>query len=185
MQFNTTERSIPACAGEATAPLPSSRGKRVYPRVCGGSSMARRSGRQSKGLSPRVRGKPPPTRWCSLRWRSIPACAGEARPSRIVGITPPVYPRVCGGSHSAAPSAAAAPGLSPRVRGKPGQHRQLGAALRSIPACAGEAPRPRWSRRQQRVYPRVCGGSQPALRQQPPDEGLSPRVRGKPLPANT
>ena len=48
----------------------------------------------------------------------------------------------------------------------------------SIPACAGE-PLARWSRRERLgVYPRVCGGTRPALHRRRPTHGLSPRVRG-------
>ena len=48
-----------------------------------------------------------------------------------------VYPRVCGGTAAAA---AAAEGLSPRVRGNPGYGRGEARERRSIPACAGEPP---------------------------------------------
>ena len=50
-------------------------------------------------------------------------------------------------------------GLSPRVRGNPESPRLMVAAMRSIPACAGE---PMTTYRQWAdgsVYPRVCGGT--------------------------
>ena len=52
------DRSIPACAGE---PSPSRARKRpvsVYPRVCGGTWIARMLTACRRGLSPRVRGNP-------------------------------------------------------------------------------------------------------------------------------
>ena len=60
---------------------------------------------------------------------------------------------------------------------RPGRpHRR--ASPRSIPACAGE---PFWSTHQPTsrwVYPRVCGGTCPPLKQPYARQGLSPRVRG-------
>ena len=50
--------SIPACAGEAPARPALTASKKVYPRVCGGSSNSSRPRPISSGLSPRVRGKP-------------------------------------------------------------------------------------------------------------------------------
>ena len=52
------ERSIPACAGEAGAKPPGRAAPVVYPRVCGGSHWLRLAIFRSRGLSPRVRGKP-------------------------------------------------------------------------------------------------------------------------------
>ena len=71
-------RSIPACAGEATGIAAYQLGYEVYPRVCGGSPTAPSGGMTAAGLSPRVRGKRLND---SIRYRlkgSIPACAGEA-----------------------------------------------------------------------------------------------------------
>ena len=73
--------------------------------------------------------------------------------------TPKVYPRVCGGTESAAVAELLWHGLSPRVRGN---HIDAGDPVpfdRSIPACAGE-PRPeKAGRGSAGVYPRVCGGT--------------------------
>ena len=71
-------------------------------------------------------------------------------------------------------------GLSPRVRGNRAASLAESESRRSIPACAGEpvAFGTSWSRSM--VYPRVCGGTQPAGAFRQPDDGLSPRVRGNP-----
>ena len=74
------DMSIPACAGEPRI----GRGHGgVYPRVCGGTSVAAASTPSSSGLSPRVRGN-----------------RGILRPSATprVGLDLWVYPRVCGGT---------------------------------------------------------------------------------------
>ena len=70
-------------------------------------------------------------------------------------------------------------GLSPRVRGKPQGCGCPPAVLRSIPACAGEAPLPLSIPPRRRVYPRVCGGSPRRHFLGGAAFGLSPRVRGK------
>ena len=72
-------------------------------------------------------------------------------------------------------------GLSPRVRGKRGTIGAGGRRNRSIPACAGEAGRHDPAAGPDRVYPRVCGGSVKAIVRPQVNDGLSPRVRGKPL----
>ena len=50
---------------------------------------------------------------------------------------------------------------------------------RSIPACAGETRNTPGRFRRFAVYPRVCGGNDPASTQNAALKGLSPRVRGK------
>ena len=172
-------RSIPACAGEATAGRLLARIRRVYPRVCGGSSRWSHEYARSEGLSPRVRGKRPRLLAPRGRRRSIPACAGEA-PGRIRrGGALWVYPRVCGGSVGLSGYAPRSWGLSPRVRGKHRPGIPQAGYRGSIPACAGEASSvsPAWMVR--KVYPRVCGGSPNPTLKAPFPYGLSPRVRGK------
>ena len=50
-------------------------------------------------------------------------------------------------------------GLSPRVRGNPGEAQQFYINDRSIPACAGEPIGQNPHGVLRRVYPRVCGGT--------------------------
>ena len=86
---------------------------------------------------------------------------------------------MCGGSHSGPIPAAAAAGLSPRVRGKLSEDAADGGPEGSIPACAGEAVESSGGHRNGWVYPRVCGGSRRKARSGAASGGLSPRVRGK------
>ena len=69
--------SIPACAGEPLLCGARFLGHRVYPRVCGGTTISIRKHSTSQGLSPRVRGNPCILLSASSCIRSIPACAGE------------------------------------------------------------------------------------------------------------
>ena len=89
-----------------------------------------------------------------------------------------VYPRACGGTGSNITVDWLGKGLSPRVRGNPTTLRMPPLEPRSIPARAGE-PRPfPGVIGMEPVYPRACGGTQPAARTTTEDDGLSPRVRG-------
>ena len=95
--------SIPACAGEPATAAASAGYRRVYPRVCGGTSFAARGLSIARGLSPRVRGNQRPARCCPTKWRSIPACAGEPRRPPHAARPCTVYPRVCGGTRRCSP----------------------------------------------------------------------------------
>ena len=71
------DRSIPACAGEPRREMPGWAVPQVYPRVCGGTTLALGLPLALAGLSPRVRGNPPLPPGLSGSKGSIPACAGE------------------------------------------------------------------------------------------------------------
>ena len=90
---------------------------------------------------------------------------------------------MCGGTPYYENGDAEVEGLSPRVRGNPFVIEGLLTPGWSIPACAGEpAPLP-ILRKADRVYPRVCGGTNEARWARQRREGLSPRVRGNPAAA--
>ena len=73
-------------------------------------------------------------------------------------------------------------GLSPRVRGNQLFNRPIRAMRGSIPACAGEPRRCALAGLRKWVYPRVCGGTEGGAASGGRVGGLSPRVRGNPLP---
>ena len=89
-----------------------------------------------------------------------------------------VYPRVCGGTKLPRQVPAADAGLSPRVRGNRESGGVPSSAAGSIPACAGEPAEIEGDDYGQRVYPRVCGGTDLTSSRCAPIIGLSPRVRG-------
>ena len=151
--------SIPACAGEPKHRRCFRRVFRVHPRVCGGAVIAGYCYWWAKGPSPRVRGSLPHQNRLPQRNGSIPACAGEPRPSTMSRRSPRVHPRVCGGAACSRAPAAARPGPSPRVRGSHSMCRGRRLRRGSIPACAGEPPCSSESREPTRVHPRVCGGA--------------------------
>ena len=171
-------RSIPACAGEPEEDLCKKTLSWVYPRVCGGTWSRSNGSSPLGGLSPRVRGNQSSAEDVAFKPRSIPACAGEPGRCPDCQHLSRVYPRVCGGTVREQLGLTLAQGLSPRVRGNlQDQPRGLG-QLRSIPACAGEPPRPGHPRVDYSVYPRVCGGTSEPCESPYLHNGLSPRVRG-------
>ena len=171
---------IPARAGEARNADTTTGVTGVHPRACGGSATKGPFDGVKTGTSPRVRGKRGKRTISTPGDRYIPARAGEACDSVRYGISRRVHPRACGGSAMLAAAAAGAYGTSPRVRGKLPRHRDRRKTAGYIPARAGEAlgdvPKPR----QFQVHPRACGGSGQSRHRRRPDQGTSPRVRGKP-----
>ena len=153
-------RSIPAYAGEPGRRWVQSSGWGVYPRVCGGTRVLYEVPAAQAGLSPRMRGNLQTARRGQVCRGSIPAYAGEPNASRKRYVPASVYPRVCGGTPPLGIAYPAWRGLSPRMRGNQpiGLIRILNS--RSIPAYAGEPAGGSTSRRHNRVYPRVCGGTQ-------------------------
>ena len=150
-------RSIPARAGE-----PPNRGgpdqhPGLYPRACGGTTLAYANLTRATGLSPRVRGN-------RLRQQD--------------SVVRPVYPRACGGTLPRCRPRLRGVGLSPRVRGNLVRGIAQGPPERSIPARAGEPHHQRLYLGRQQVYPRACGGTRSTSNDTRPEQGLSPRVRG-------
>ena len=157
--FDELHRSIPACAGEPLKKNGTPARNAVYPRVCGGTAIARGHPATRQGLSPRVRGNRPRERRPQPWPRSIPACAGEPYNPRLANVELRVYPRVCGGTLPLSLSPMIGRGLSPRVRGNQLLVYPVQPDTRSIPACAGEPQHFDARRIMQGVYPRVCGGT--------------------------
>ena len=134
--------------------------------------------RPRHGLSPRVRGNHEVIASPVLGPGSIPACAGEPSEAFSVPASFQVYPRVCGGTIIALRNLPTTGGLSPRVRGNRSADGRREAVARSIPACAGEPSYEGVLCRNQKVYPRVCGGTETYSLFGINNIGLSPRVRG-------
>ncbi len=115
--------SIPAHAGEPQTSLLRKPARRVYPRACGGTEKYTFTIPRLKGLSPRMRGNQRHLHGRPGGVGSIPAHAGEPGRRLFVVLRPWVYPRACGGTFSTAQDCAIDLGLSPRMRGNPGQAR--------------------------------------------------------------
>ena len=115
---------------------------------------------------------------------SIPAGAGEPIRRQIKRIAGGVYPRGCGGALRVWAAIHPPQGLSPRVRGSQDHHKDMTMQDGSIPAGAGEPIGGRIELKKWRVYPRGCGGAFKHTDARPAEQGLSPRVRGSPMPSS-
>ena len=156
--------SIPACAGEPIASSAGSSTRRVYPRLCGGTSDRTNTSQAPQGLSPPVRGNHCDSCRPNSCRRSIPACAGEPMLIATRQLSRKVYPRLCGGTAEVETKAWLGSGLSPPVRGNPQASPPPAVHAWSIPACAGEPLVTAGLLRRYRVYPRLCGGTITTLR---------------------
>ncbi len=130
------------------------------------------------GLSPPVRGNPDLVPGNSGPDGSIPARAGEPRPSSPSPPATSVYPRPCGGTVAPTSIPMSLDGLSPPVRGNRAYDLGLCGLPRSIPARAGEPPRAGSALPSIPVYPRPCGGTTFEYSRSTCVRGLSPPVRG-------
>ena len=152
---------------------------RVDPRERGGSAVLYGDRTAIRGRSPRARGKPAGRESDVLQIGSIPASAGEALSTGQSPGTNQVDPRERGGSAWSSTLTPNHTGRSPRARGKPSGRRRRACRSGSIPASAGEASIPWWSKAIRWVDPRERGGSSPWSDLPGRHWGRSPRARGK------
>ena len=150
--------SIPADAGQPHRRSSLRDRSRVYPRGCGATTAKAANLLLSRGLSPRMRGNLQQGKAMIERRGSIPADAGQPWPPGCRCLPAGVYPRGCGGNHTAFD----------------GVFLQHG----SIPADAGQPATPKPWYGSMRVYPRGCGATLPCFFVDVVHQGLSPRMRG-------
>ena len=154
----TSNRFIPACAGNRPAPsisirfIPACAGNSfgathrdskyaVHPRVCGEQANSIIANSKRYGSSPRVRGTGRQHRIAGGKRRFIPACAGNS------SVAVRFRPEICGSS--------------PRVRGTDPRGDTKSRNERFIPACAGNSSTVSNTRKRPTVHPRVCGEQHP------------------------
>ena len=131
-----------------------------------------------RGLSPHVRGNLRTGCSCLTRTRSIPACTGKPRTSRLRSPSPRVYPRMYGETPLPHQTPAQTLGLSPHVRGNRRNADDHRIQLGSIPACTGKPQECDRGRVFDAVYPRMYGETLNAVQTDVFNAGLSPHVRG-------
>ena len=174
--------SIPAHAGAPSGIPPNRPVRRVYPRACGGTSAAIIKISPQKGLSPRMRGHHYTELLAQGTMGSIPAHAGAPKQATDPANERTVYPRACGGTLDVSTEEGKSQGLSPRMRGHLVCAGDVDHEPGSIPAHAGAPLIGRRNRRVKGVYPRACGGTPDRTLTTWPARGLSPRMRGHPIP---
>ncbi|MDH6193181.1 hypothetical protein M2168_006299 [Streptomyces sp. CZ24] len=150
-------RSIPAGAGPTRRPGGRGAGRAEHPRGCGADRLRSTMPGAARGASPRVRGRPLWITEPTLRARSIPAGAGPTVLRVVMHRCGEEHPRGCGADLVDGEPVQPCRGASPRVRGRPREHRPDRRSRRSIPAGAG--PTPSGTRRSPTSgeHPRGCG----------------------------
>ena len=171
---------IPASAGEPFFGIAMSSPLRAYPRVRGGTASHRGHAQASRGLSPRPRGNLRASVHHLIRHGPIPASAGEPFPTALSIFALRAYPRVRGGTPEARRMRWIHEGLSPRPRGNLRVLRRRSHDDGPIPASAGEPLGRAMRSCGFGAYPRVRGGTVPAVAALDGPMGLSPRPRGNP-----
>ena len=136
--MSSTQRIIPAHAGQTSRRNSSCYRQPDHPRACGANEHVRFLVGLRHGSSPRMRGKryqrPPPPR----QRRIIPAHAGQTPPSTTRDICRPDHPRACGANAARLAPRRFPSGSSTRMRGKR-YTRSIGLdSQRIIPAHAGQ-----------------------------------------------
>ena len=115
------------------------RSQPVHPRARGEQIVSSSARVAWAGSSPRTRGTGPRPTARALKFRFIPAHAGNSGP-RAARLTPtPVHPRARGEQRDVLDGLVALPGSSPRTRGTDLRPGQLGRRHRFIPAHAGNS----------------------------------------------
>ena len=174
------ERSIPACAGAPYFKLCVCIVLKVYPRLRGGTGLNWQAISSTVGLSPLARGHPSLVTLSTVRYGSIPACAGAP------GVLPPVqarawvYPRLRGGTQERRRRHPPTQGLSPLARGHRPNAAEGSLSEGSIPACAGAPGAAVAPGLACGVYPRLRGGTAKQAFRSIRSTGLSPLARGHP-----
>ena len=112
--------SIPACTGKPAAGGAVGRAAGVYPRMYGETMAQRSVAGTRQGLSPHVRGNLVQLVDQTYRRRSIPACTGKPVRLGYLRQPPEVYPRMYGETRLCGCAGTVSAGLSPHVRGNPG-----------------------------------------------------------------
>ena len=178
----TSQRSIPAHAGETREHGRRTIRNTVHPRTCGGNVPIPGTKHGLPGPSPHMRGKPQRRPYHLGTGRSIPAHAGETTSCPTLPDNIAVHPRTCGGNGLQGDRYIREWGPSPHMRGKPTSPARTPGRTRSIPAHAGETLCSRVRTCHLTVHPRTCGGNMKSWLTPPWIMGPSPHMRGKPQP---
>ena len=172
------QRFIPAHAGNTPVAYHSGGMSSVHPRACGEHRVHDPHVVRFAGSSPRMRGTREVEANTNLRYRFIPAHAGNTARKEVGEYGPTVHPRACGEHAYADYLEEARSGSSPRMRGTQAQQCAHRTYPRFIPAHAGNTiPQPS-KPRSNPVHPRACGEHGASIASAASLNGSSPRMRG-------
>ena len=150
-------RLIPAHAGKTKISGEFYQEYGAHPRACGENLAAQSGLCDSKGSSPRMRGKRHDPDGGMVRTGLIPAHAGKTHfYSLYIGISW-AHPRACGENAGELRKFSGYVGSSPRMRGKHFIKAKLRDRLGLIPAHAGKTGSTASPREDAEAHPRACG----------------------------
>ena len=115
--MSSTQRFIPAPAGNRIQSQSAKTGTTVHPRACGEQHLAAVFLDSAVGSSPRLRGTVNGGGQLKVGQRFIPAPAGNSNPLCALAAQDPVHPRACGEQDKRPCFTGPCPGSSPRLRG--------------------------------------------------------------------
>ena len=161
--------NIPHCICEEPA----------HPRACGENFIPRPRAAPFGGSSPRMRGKLTGELIHRGTTGLIPAHAGKTLGGIRFRWSAWAHPRVCGENPPAFYCRYGHPGSSPRMRGKRNDHAAASTTRRLIPAHAGKTTRAKLVAFHAAAHPRACGENFKDGGSVEPQQGSSPRMRGK------
>ncbi len=134
----THARIIPAHAGQTCLVCCARCRRSDHPRACGANFFSSACSRIAGGSSPRMRGKLDCANHDALRFRIIPAHAGQTSCRARPPAPPADHPRACGANRHGRTASRGCCGSSPRMRGKHDHGHRILAQRRIIPAHAGQ-----------------------------------------------
>ncbi len=129
----------------------------VHPRLCGEHLDRQHRHGADSGSSPLVRGTYNEPKEHFLKFRFIPACAGNILQNSHWNKIGAVHPRLCGEHYSQDGKLSARSGSSPLVRGTSHWTKKAARQRRFIPACAGNISIDGAVLNATTVHPRLCG----------------------------
>ena len=147
--------------------------------MCGENLPSANPNLTTKGSPPRVRGKPSCVCAVLAALGITPACAGKTSTKKPGIVDKEDHPRVCGENNRSRNQLGTIKGSPPRVRGKRRHLASHGGGDRITPACAGKTCPAFSCVNLFGDHPRVCGENGKAEKNQSPQIGSPPRVRGK------
>ena len=174
----TSDRFIPAHAGNGPTVRATPSTCTVHPRACGERTLCSVAVGLSSGSSPRMRGTGAKRAFRIVECAVHPRACGERGllDRRCTGAGG--SSRACGERSNVGRAASPENGSSPRMRGTGGVIRLAELILRFIPAHAGNGSTGHGSSSTLPVHPRACGERNKNQTQKRPRPGSSPRMRG-------
>ena len=178
-------RIIPAHAGNSPGRSPARPRMPDHPRACGELSSDVLIALAAIGSSPRMRGTPHRSFRLLLRFRIIPAHAGNSWSDSSTRRCPSDHPRACGELTTLRRWLRDSIGSSPRMRGTLKHESAPPDERRIIPAHAGNSRRETWQHARWPDHPRACGELIKDTATELGQFGSSPRMRGTLFPRTT